>query len=162
MTIHTPITALLDAENIPYRRLAHAEPVFTIEAAAAQRGVVRHEMVKAILLREASGQRRFVMACCLGDDRVDPKAVRAYLAGDWRRLTFAGDDEIGQVTTGVKGAVAPLALPPAIPVVFDDAIARCTNVNISSGDVMLGLELAAADLVRLSGAQLAPIASQDR
>ncbi len=162
MTIHTPITGLLDAAKIPYRRLPHAEPVFTIEAAAAQRGVVRQEMVKAILLREAAGQRRFVMACCLGDDRVDPKTVRAHLAGDWRRLTFAGDDEIRLVTTGVKGAVAPLALPPTIPVIFDQAIARCCNVNISSGDVMLGLELAAADLIRLSGAQLAAIASQDR
>jgi Cys-tRNA(Pro)/Cys-tRNA(Cys) deacylase len=162
MTIHTPITELLDAHHVPYRRLPHAEPVFTIETAAAQRGVVRDEMVKAILLREAAGQRRFVMACCLGDDRVDPKAVRAHLAGDWRRLTFARDDEISQVTTGVKGAVAPLALPESIPVIFDQAIARCTNVNISSGDVMLGLELAAADLIRLSRARLAPIADQGR
>ena len=160
MTIRTPITDLLDAQHVTYRRLPHAEPVFTIEAAAAQRGVVRDEMVKAILLREAAGQRRFVMACCLGDDRVDPKAVRAHLAEDWRRLTFASDDEISQVTAGVKGAVAPLALPASIPVIFDQAIARCTKVNISSGDVMLGLELAVADLVRLSGARLAPIASQ--
>ncbi len=133
MTLHTPITDLLDAHRVSYRRMPHAEPVFTIEAAAAQRGVVRDEMVKAILLREAGGQRRFVMACCLGDDRVDPKAVRTHLAEDWRRLTFASDDEIRQVTTGIKGAVAPLALPASIPVVLDQAIAYCTNVNISSG-----------------------------
>ena len=161
--LETPITRLLDAEGIPYRRLEHSEPVYTMEAAAAQRGVVREEMVKSILLREAGGQRRYVMACVLGDDRLDPKAVRDYLEivePGWRRLTFAGDAEIRQMTAGVKGAVAPLALPQAIPVVFDAAIARCTTVNISSGDAMLGLELPAADLIRLARAGCASISDQ--
>lgn len=154
----TAITDLLDGQGIPYRRLPHNEPVYTIEAAAAQRGVVRHEMVKSILLRESGGQRRYVMACVLGDDRLDPKSVRAHLPDDWRRLTFASDDEIRGITAGVKGAVAPLALPPEIPVIFDQAIAGCRRVNISSGDPMLGLELNPADLIRLANAEQAPIA----
>jgi prolyl-tRNA editing enzyme YbaK/EbsC (Cys-tRNA(Pro) deacylase) len=45
-----------------------------------------------------------------------------------------------------------------MPVIFDEAIARCQNVNISSGDPMAGLELKGQDLIRLAGAQLAPIA----
>ena len=159
--IETPITRLLDAAGVPYRRLEHSEPVYTIETAAAQRGVVRSEMVKSILLREAGGARRAVMACVLGDDRLDPKAVRDYLdavdAG-WRRLTFASDEEIRRMTPGERGAVAPLGLAPEIPVVFDQAIAACVNVNISSGDPWLGLELAAQDLIRLAGAQTAAIA----
>ncbi|MCP4427139.1 MAG: YbaK/EbsC family protein, partial [Chloroflexi bacterium] len=53
-----------------------------------------------------------------------------------------------------KGAIAPLGLPNGIPVVFDKAIARCQRVNISSGNLMFGLELAGADLIRLSGASL--------
>ena len=161
----TPITRLLDAEGVPYRRLEHSEPVYTMKAAAAQRGVVREEMVKSILLCEAGGRRRYVMACVLGDDRLDPKAVRDYLETvepGWRRLTFTGDDEIRQMTAGVKGAVAPLALPHDIPVVFDEAIAGRVTVNISSGDVMLGLELPAADLIRLARAQMAPIVALPR
>jgi prolyl-tRNA editing enzyme YbaK/EbsC (Cys-tRNA(Pro) deacylase) len=156
----TAITEQLDATQTPYRELPHSEPVFTIETAAVQRGVVPEEMVKSILLRESSGQRRFVMACVLGPDRLDPKAVRTYLAGDWRRLTFANGEEIARITAGVKGAVAPLALPEEVPVIFDVAIAECTRVNISSGDPMLGLELAAQDLIRLARATFAPIAKQ--
>ncbi len=49
--IETPITRLLDAAGVPYRRLEHSEPVYTMEAAAAPRGVVREAMVRAILLR---------------------------------------------------------------------------------------------------------------
>ena len=46
-----------------------------------------------------------------------------------------------------------------VPVVFDEAIAHCTKVNISSGDLMLGLELKQEDLTRLTGAQFALIAN---
>jgi prolyl-tRNA editing enzyme YbaK/EbsC (Cys-tRNA(Pro) deacylase) len=157
--LETKITHLLDAAGVAYRRLPHTKPVFTVEEAAAQRGVVLEEMVKSILLQEKSQPRRYVMACLVGSDRLDPQAVRDYLArsGEWKRLTFASADEIKAVTGYTQGAVAPLGLPAAIPVIFDEAIARCEKVNISSGHLELGLELAQADLTRLAGAQFAPI-----
>ncbi len=156
----TKVIALLEKNDVPYHLLPHREPVFTVAAAAAQRGVVKKEMVKSILLKEKSGARRFVMACVLGDGRLDPKAVRAHLPQDWRRLSFASAAEILQVVGTVQGAVAPLCLPEAVPVIFDEAIARCRKVNISSGDPMAGLELSPDDLIRLAGAQLASIVAQ--
>ena len=155
--INTKITQLFDSLSIPYQILPHAEPVFTVEMAAAQRGVVLEEMVKSILLRERRNQR-FVMACVTGDARLDPQAVRKHLPGEWKRLSFATAEEINTVTGYVKGAVAPLCLPDNVPVVFDEAFSRCDKVNISSGDPMAGIELEASDLIRLSGAILAPIA----
>ena len=157
--LKTKILDLLDAHRIPYRVLPHTEPVFTVEAAAAQRGVVKEEMVKSILLREKKGQR-YVVACVTGHARLDPRAVRAQLpaADNWKRLTFATAEEIEVVTGYVQGAVAPLCLPSDVPVIFDNAIARCHQVNISSGDPMAGLELNPQDLIRLAGAQLASIA----
>ena len=155
--IETPITRLLDDNDVPYRLLPHREPVFTVEAAAAQRGVVKEEMVKSILLREKGGEKRYVMACVLGHRRLDPKAVRAALPDDWRRLTFAKKEEITAVTGYIQGAVAPLGLPPDLPVIFDQEIPHCPMVNISSGDPLAGLELAPADLMRLAGAATAAI-----
>ncbi len=157
----TKVIDLLDAHGVWYRLLPHDEPVFTVEAAARQRGVVKEEMVKSILLREKSAERRYVMACVLGHERLDPQAVRQYLPGDWKRLTFASAEEILAVTGYVQGAVAPLCLPPAVPVIFDEGIASCQNVNISSGDPLAGLELKPGDLIRLAGAQLGMIADSD-
>ena len=77
-TFRTRITDILDAHGIAYRLLRHREAVFTVEAAAAQRGVVLEEMVKSILLRDASG--RFVMACVPGASRGEPEG-RAGRAG---------------------------------------------------------------------------------
>lgn len=158
--METKITALLDTHNIPYRVLPHTEPVYTVEAAAAQRGVVKDEMVKSILLRERKGGR-YVMACVAGDARLNPQAVRAHLPDDWKRLTFASAEAIQALTGYVQGAVAPLCLPDEVPIIFDEAITRCTTVSISSGDPMAGLELKAQDLIKLAGAQIGQIAALD-
>ena len=153
----TGVTAALDRAGVPYRVLPHAEPVYTVEAAARQRGVDAGEMVKSILLRDRAGH--YALACVLGPDRVDPRAVRAHLPPGWQRLSFASADDILAVNGCVQGAVAPLGLPDDLPVLFDTAIAGCARVNISSGDVLAGLELDPRDLIRAAGARLAPIAA---
>jgi Cys-tRNA(Pro)/Cys-tRNA(Cys) deacylase len=159
--IQTKITNLLDQHQIDYKTLPHTEPVFTVETAAAQRGVVAEEMVKSILLREKKkNNRRYVMACVLGHARLNPQAVRDQLPPEdmWKRLSFASAEEITAVTGYIQGAVAPLCLPEDIPIIFDETIAHCENVNISSGDPMAGLELKPQDLIKLAQAKLAPIA----
>ena len=156
--VKTKITELLTSKKIPYRLLPHTEAVYTIEAAAAQRGVVKEEMVKSILLREKKGAR-YVMACVTGNTHINPQAVRNHLSGEWRRLSFASSEEIEKTTGYTKGAVAPLCLPDEVPVVFDRAIVDCPKVNISSGDPMAGLELDTQALIELSAATIASIAA---
>jgi len=155
----TRITDLLDAQGIEYRLLPHSEPVFTVAAAAVQRGVVEEEMVKSILLRDKDG--RYVMACVAGTARVDPRAVRASLPEGWGRLHFANAQEILTVTGCVQGAVSPLGLPEDVPVLFDAGFANSGRVNISSGDPMAGLELDPKDLVRVARARIAQISERD-
>ncbi len=151
----TKVMRLLDERQIAYRVLPHREAAFTVEAAAEQRGVPREEMVKSLLLRDKD--MHYVLACVTGEARVDPKAVRAHVHQEWKRLSFATAEEIEAVTGCVQGAIAPIGLPDNVPVIFDVKIARCEKVNISSGDPMAGLELDPGDLIRVSNAQLAPI-----
>ncbi len=141
------------------RVLPHSEPVYTVEGAAAQRGVIKEEMVKSILLRERK-HRRFVMACVTGEARLDPQSVRKYLPGNWKLLSFASAGEIHSLTGFTKGAIAPVGLPANVPIVFDEAIAHCTKVNISSGDHMAGIELDSQDLIRITNAIIAPISEK--
>jgi prolyl-tRNA editing enzyme YbaK/EbsC (Cys-tRNA(Pro) deacylase) len=44
MAFQTKITQLLDAHQIAYRLLPHSQPVFTVDAAAQQRGVIKEEI----------------------------------------------------------------------------------------------------------------------
>ncbi|MGD2156308.1 MAG: YbaK/EbsC family protein, partial [Anaerolineales bacterium] len=87
--------------------------------------------------------------------------VRKYLPGNWKRLSFASAEEIHEVSDYTKGAIAPVGLPENIPVIFDESIARCTKVNISSGDHMAGLELDPKDLIHITDAIIAPIAEKE-
>jgi len=155
----TEVIRTLDAHGVKYRLLPHEEPVFTVDAAAEQRGVIKEEMVKSILLRDRKGKH--VMACVTGDARLDPHAVRAHLGEGWGRLSFATAEQIKEVAGFVQGAVAPVGLPDDIPILFDQGIAACKRVNISSGDPMAGLELATEDLFRIARAQLAKIAAKE-
>lgn len=154
--MQTKVTKLLIENNITYKELPHTEAVFTMEAAAAQRGVVPGEMLKSILLRDKS--HSYVMACVLGYGQLDPKKVRALFPdGTFRRLTFASAEEITEQTGFIKGAVAPFGLPDTIPLVIDHNITQLERINTSSGDHMLGIELATADLLAVTQAQLADI-----
>lgn len=155
----TRVVRALDAQRVGYRLLPHNEPVFTVEAAAQQRGVVKEEMVKSILLRDRKG--RYVMACVTGDARLNTSAVRARLGEGWDRLSFANAEQIQAVLGFTQGAVAPVGLPDDIPVLFDRGIAECEKVNISSGDPMAGLELDTDDLIRVARAQTAQIALEE-
>lgn len=141
----TPVIDLLNTNGIIYRELAHDHEVMTIEAAAQQRGVNPAEMVKCILLRDK--KKRFVMACLSGFDKLNTQAVREY--AEVSRLSFASPDEIEAVTGFRMGAVAPLAHTTSIPVIFDNKIKSFDTVNISSGNHLMGLELARNDLVRV-------------
>jgi prolyl-tRNA editing enzyme YbaK/EbsC (Cys-tRNA(Pro) deacylase) len=44
-----------------------------------------------------------------------------------------------------------------VPVLFDEAIMALPRVSISSGDLMLGIELSPADLRQITGARVARI-----
>ncbi len=155
--VNARVTRALEVLGIAYRILPHGEAVYTVEAAARERGVPAEEMVKCILLVDAG--RRYVMACLPGNARVDVRAVREALP-EYQRLRFASADEIAQVTGYVQGAVAPVDLPETVPVIVDPAVTRCARVKISSGDPLAGLELDAQDLVRAARGRTWPIAER--
>lgn len=148
----SPVMQILDAAQLPFRMLPHKRIALTVALAAAERQVLEEEMVKCILLRDKAG--RFVIAALPGNAELDVQRVRDGLTS-FSRLSFASAEEITAITGYTLGAVAPFSLHESVPVVLDEAIrslaAARRPVNISSGDPLLGLELAAVDLVGLLG-----------
>ena len=148
----SPVMRALDAARVPFRMLPHKRVAKTVALAAAERQVPVDEMVKCILLRDKAGQ--FVLAALPGDAELDVQRVRACVTG-YARLSFASPQEISEVTGFALGSVAPLPLAQPIPVVVDEAVralaAAGRQVNISSGDPLLGLELAASALIAQLG-----------
>ena len=148
----SPVMQILDDAAVQFRMLPHKRIALTVALAAAERKVPEDEMIKCILLRDKSAQ--FVLAALPGNADLDVQQVRCCVPG-FSRLSFASPEEITRITGYTLGSVSPFSLVELVPVVLDQAIgtlaATGRNVNISSGDPLLGLELAAQELIDLLG-----------
>jgi Cys-tRNA(Pro)/Cys-tRNA(Cys) deacylase len=89
--------------------------------------------------------------------RLDLKAVAAALGG--KRAELAQPDAAARATGYVIGGISPLGQRTSLPVVVDVSARSFETVYVSAGKRGLQVQLAPADLVRLSAAVLAPIAT---
>ena len=96
------------------------------------------------------------LAIVPADTEVDLKAVAGALGG--RRADIAAPTEAERATGYVLGGISPLGTRRALPTVIDASAADWPTVHVSAGRRGLELELAAADLVRLTRGTSARIA----
>lgn len=139
------IVQFLDSLAVEYRLLPHSKPAYSCEAAAKERNIPLDEMIKCVLLVDRKGN--FYLVCTTADRMLDTNKVRNMEGST--RLSFASEREIEEVLGYKLGAVSPLLLKTAIPVIFDNGILQKRKVNISSGDMILGLELSSGALISI-------------
>lgn len=144
----TMANLLLDAlrqSGVPFELTQFPENVFTADGVAKVLGIRLAQVAKAMLIKVADGS--VLVGVVPGDKRVDLKAIKRHLNGKGVRLV---DRTEVSATVGLEvGAVTPLiGLANAkVKIYFDEALAREDTVNISSGDLQLGVSVRAADLI---------------
>ncbi|MFM2106288.1 MAG: Cys-tRNA(Pro) deacylase [Chloroflexota bacterium] len=87
---------------------------------------------------------------------LDLKRLAEALGG--RRAAMADPAEAERATGYVVGGISPLGQRRRLPTVVDETATGFPTIYVSGGRRALQVELAPADLVRLAGATLAPIA----
>lgn len=157
----TPATVLLAAQGVPHT--VHAYEVDPAagsygEAAAAALGVEPERMLKTLLAEVASadGQRRLVCAVVPVSGSLDLKALA--LAAGGRRGAMAEPAAAQRSSGYVVGGISPLGQRTRLLTVVDETAELFETVLVSAGRRGLSVELAPADLVRLTGAVVADIA----
>lgn len=88
--------------------------------------------------------------------RLDLKALAAAVGG--KRAEMADPAVAERVTGYVVGGISPLGQRRSLPTVVDSSAVARPTVLVSAGRRGLDVELAPADLVRLTGAVVAPVA----
>src|SRR5262245_4389187 len=88
--------------------------------------------------------------------RLDQKALARAVGG--RQATLAERAEAERRTGYVRGGISPLGQRQPLPIVVDGSALDHTTLYVSAGRRGLQIELAPSDLVRLTGAQVAPVA----
>jgi Cys-tRNA(Pro)/Cys-tRNA(Cys) deacylase len=90
------------------------------------------------------------------DGRLDLKALAAAVGG--KRASMADPAAAQRATGYVVGGISPLAQRRRLPTVLDAGALEFATILVSAGRRGVDVELAPADLVRLTAARTAPIA----
>ncbi|MFI5608780.1 Cys-tRNA(Pro) deacylase [Amycolatopsis sp. NPDC051903] len=152
----TPATALLTKQKVAHTLHAYDHDPradsYGLEAAEAL-GLEAARVFKT-LVADVDGKLTVGVVPVTG--QLDLKALAAAAGGKKARMA---DPAAAQRATGyVLGGISPLGHRSRLPVVIDSSASAFPTVYCSAGRRGLEVELAPADLVRLTGAVVASIA----
>lgn len=161
MARKTPITnsmRLLDSRGIAYEALTFSPDIHSATGVAEALGLPAERVFKTLVVLPAVGTRpRPLLAIIPGASELDLKAL-AEVAGE-KKLRMATQREAEADTGLLVGGISALALLHKRWAVYLDASARAADwLVVSAGQRGINLRLSVADLVTLTGAELAPIA----
>ena len=128
-------------------------PMPTVDDAAAALGVSPERIFKSILFQAKSGACAMAIAC--GNGRVNAKRLEAITG--LTRLRLASPEVALAVTGYPAGGTPPIGHRERFPVVVDAAVAAQAWGWAGGGRKELMVRIASADIVRLTGAEVAAI-----
>jgi Cys-tRNA(Pro)/Cys-tRNA(Cys) deacylase len=153
----TPATALLDKQRVAHTLHSYSHDPrhesYGLEAAEAL-GLVPGRVFKT-LVAEVDGALAVGVVPVTG--QLDLKGLAAALQGKKAKMAEVAAAE--RATGYVAGGISPLGQKKRLPVVVDSSALEFDTMFCSAGRRGLEVEIAPADLVRLTGAVVAPISA---
>ena len=159
MSIRNNVTRLLESRKIAYTAFElPAEKLGALEAAQIL-GVAPEQVFKSIVVMRA-GKGKPILAVVPGPSEVDLKAV-AKATGE-KKVYLPTEREAEQLSGLQAGGISPLALiNKGFQVLVDESAQVLGEIYISGGQRGLNIRLPVADLLKLTYARTAPIATHD-
>ena len=130
----------LDSLGIAYEKLEH-EPVTTSEAAAGARASRLEEGAKALVVKAKDEYYHLIISAAA---RLDNKKLRHIIGS--RKLRFANEDEVFDLTGCRPGAVPPFGNLFGLPVYMDNLLLAEDTVYFNCGSHTVSLRMARQDL----------------
>jgi Ala-tRNA(Pro) deacylase len=151
------VTRLLDEAGVDFDVLEHAHTERAVDEAAAL-GIGPEEVAKTLVLVAPGENVRAVLAA---SERIDLHKVAAVLGLSGKKVHLASEDDLARSYPDFElGAVPPLG-GREDRVVVDERLAGRDSVVLEAGAHDRSVRLKAADLVRLSQAQVADICKEE-
>lgn len=158
----TPAVTLAEKAGIRFtlHRYEHDPDAPSYGAEAAEKLNLPPERVFKTLVASATvaGRDTLAVAVVPVGGQLDLKRLAAALGG--KKAAMADVAEAQRSTGYLVGGISPLGQKRRLPTVLDQSVSRFPTVFVSAGRRGLEIELAPADLQRLTGATLAAIAAE--
>jgi Cys-tRNA(Pro)/Cys-tRNA(Cys) deacylase len=151
----TPAIVALTKAGITFtvREYRHDPAASSYGEEAANALGVPAERVFKTLVADVDGALTVAVVPVSGE--LDLKALAHAVGG--KRAAMADPTAASRSTGYVLGGISPIGQKRRLPTVVDDSASNHPTVLVSAGKRGLEVELAAADLVQITGATLAPI-----
>lgn len=127
------------------------------DEAARELGVDPSRVFKTLVLDTDTEGKHLAVVVVPVTSQVDLKAAAQALGV--KRVALADRQVASQRTGYVPGGISPLGQRHRLPTVVDSSITEASSVFVSGGRRGLDVELSGDDLVRMTRARLAPVAS---
>jgi Ala-tRNA(Pro) deacylase len=152
------VTRLLDESGVDFDVLDHAHTERAVDEAAAL-GIGPEEVAKTLVLVAPGSNVRAVLAA---SERIALHKVAAVLGISGKRVHLASEDDLAHSYPDFDlGAVPPLG-GREDRVIVDERHAARDSVVLEAGSHERSVRLKAADLLRLTKAQVAHICREER
>ncbi|GAB4110770.1 MAG: Cys-tRNA(Pro) deacylase [Roseiflexaceae bacterium] len=155
----TNAARVLDRAGVAYRIRTYTLPEdaeFSAVAVAEAVGVEPERLFKTLIVE--GEQTGHLFALIPANTELNLRALAS--ASGNKRVALAALRDVLALTGYLRGAVTPLAAKTAYPVFIDETIELWPEVGLSAGMRGLQVLLAPEDLIRVTQARLADIASQ--
>jgi Cys-tRNA(Pro) deacylase len=151
------VVRVLEQAGIDFDVLEHARTMRAVDEAAAL-GVEAEEVAKTLVLVAPGGNVRAVIAA---SERIDVHKVAALLAVGGKKVRLASEEDLARDYPEFElGAVPPFG-GREDRVLVDERLAGRDSVVVEAGSHDRSVRLNPADLVRLTGAQVADIGREE-
>jgi Cys-tRNA(Pro) deacylase len=151
------VTGFLDQAGVDHDVLEHAHTERAADEAAAL-GIEPEEVAKTLVLVTPSGNLRAVLAA---SERVDLHKVAGVLGVAGKKVHLASEEDLVRDYSEFElGAVPPFG-GREDQVIVDERLAERDSVVLEAGSHDRSVRLKAADLVRLTRAQVADICREE-
>jgi len=151
------VTGFLDQAGVDHDVLEHAHTERAADEASAL-GIAPEEVAKTLVLVTPSGNLRAVLAA---SERIDLHKVAGVLGVAGKKVHLASEDDLARDYSEFElGAVPPFG-GREDQVIVDERLAGRDSVVLEAGTHEQSVRLKAADLVRLTRAQVADICREE-
>jgi Ala-tRNA(Pro) deacylase len=151
------VVGFLEEAGIDFDVQEHAPTVRAVDEAEAL-GVAAEEVAKTLVLVAPSGNVRAVLAA---SERIALHKVAAVLGVGGKKVRLASEDDLARDYPEFElGAVPPFG-GREDQVLVDERLAGRDSVVVEAGSHDRSVRLKAADLVRLTGAQVADLRAEE-
>jgi Ala-tRNA(Pro) deacylase len=153
------VTNVLDEAGVDYEPLEHARTERAADEAETL-GVAPEEVAKTLVLATPGGNLRAVLPA---SERIDLPKVADLLEAGHKKIHLATEEDLKRDYPDFDlGAVPPFGGKKRDQVIVDSRLAERDSLVLEAGSHEKSVRMKAADLVRLTGAQVADICREDR